>query len=170
MGLYSVMLWCAEEVTPHWSCDEKPVYQQNTTRDSECKKGKRVLAWKWIIFPPSERCRTTTISTSPLLLFSPPVRLPTWVLFFVARHRRRPPLPLTAHCCENMERGELNCTWDMYSMRKHKKRFDIEDVNVHFNTHFFTLWFKQDSWINYWSIINQRKQHMFSPSKVFLLK
>lgn len=81
MGLYSVMLWCAEEVTPHWSCDEKPVYQQNTTRDSECKKGKRVLAWKWIIFPPSERCRTTTISTSPLLLFSPPVRLPTWVLF-----------------------------------------------------------------------------------------
>lgn len=113
---------------------------------------------------------------TPLVLPAGPA--PYLGLIFVARHRRRPPLPLTAHCCENMERGELNCTWDSDTADKRhvqyegtqKKGLTLRMFMCILTPIFFTLWFKQDSWINYWSRSNQREQHMVSTSKVFLLK
>lgn len=56
------------------------------------------------------------LPTPPLVLPTSPA--PYLGLIFTARHGRRPPLPLTAHCCENMERGELNCMWDSHTADK----------------------------------------------------
>lgn len=115
-SLCSVLLWCAEAVTLHWSYDGKFLHQQSTS-DTKCKR-QRVLAWKWIIFPPSELCcisYTHTYHNNPYFptsLLLPTSPTPYLSLIFIAKHSQRPPLPLTAHCCENMERGELNCMWD----------------------------------------------------------
>ena len=69
-----------------------------------------------------------------LHLPTPPLVLPTGPapylgLIFIAWHRRRPPLPLTAHCCENVER-ELNCTWDSDTADKRHVQYEETQKKV----------------------------------------
>lgn len=67
---------------------------------------------KWRTFPPSVLCcifHNIHLRTSLVLPTSP---APYLGLIFIARHRQRPLLPLTAHCCDSTENwGELNSAW-----------------------------------------------------------
>lgn len=85
-------------------------------------------------------------------------------LIFIARHSQQPLLPLTAYCCENMKRREINCDADAVL----NKRPILDQKRCTFNSPFFFLLFFL-AFREYTKNINYKLNCVYATKTVFKL-